>query len=107
MLPARRTPMKRALALLAIFLVLFTALLVGPAWAGGSWHHGPRGGHGSWRRPGARIRGPSLGGVGLAAHPLCALPPPPAPGARAPPACHVQTPAYAVPPAAPPSPPDP
>src|SRR4030081_3109588 len=48
MLPARRTPMKRALALLAIFLVLSLALLPGPAWAGGGWHHGHRGGHGGW-----------------------------------------------------------
>src|SRR5438093_6102046 len=84
MLPARRMPMKRALALLAIFLVLFVAILPGSASAAGGWHHGHRGGHGGWWWPGALIGGLALGAVALATAPLWALTPPPAPVAPAP-----------------------
>src|SRR2546428_10477589 len=100
--------MKRALALVAIFLVLFTALLPGPAWAGGGWQHGHRGGHGGWWWPGALIGGLALGAGAIATAPLWAFPPPPPPGGQAPPAVYVQpAPGYAAPPphaAAPPHP---
>src|SRR5882672_6056884 len=93
--------MKRALALVAIFLVLFTALLPGPAWAGGGWHHGHRGGHGGWWWPGALIGGLALGAVAIATAPLWAFTPPPPPVVQAPPpAVYVQPqPVYAVAPA--------
>jgi hypothetical protein len=105
--------MKRALALVAIFLVLFAVLLPGPAWAGG-WHHGHRGGHGGgWWWPGALIGGLALGAVALVTAPLWAFAPPPPPVVQAPPpAVYVQpqlvyaaAPAYPVPPpnSAPPS----
>jgi hypothetical protein len=92
--------MKRALALLAIFLVLFVAILPGSASAGGGWHHGHRGGHGGWWWPGALIGGLALGAVALATAPLWAFTPAPAAPApvvmQAPPV--VQTPAaYAQP----------
>src|SRR5438477_5030587 len=92
--------MKRALALVAIFLVLSIALLPGPAWAGGGWHHGHRGGHGGWRSPGALIGGLALGAGAIATAPLWAVTPPPPPAAQAPPALYVQpTPVYADAPA--------
>src|SRR2546429_8392043 len=99
--------MKRVLALVAIFLVLSIALLPGPAWAGGGWHHGHRGGHGGWGGPGALIGGPALRAVAIAAAPLWAFPPPPPPGGPAPPARYVPpTPGYAAAPPHAPPPPD-
>src|SRR5438094_4614721 len=77
MLPSRRTPMKRALALLAIFLVIAAAILPGPVWAAGGWHHGHHGGHGGWWWPAALIGGIALGAVTIATAPLWALAPPP------------------------------
>src|SRR5437870_9103630 len=77
MLPSRRTPMKRALALLAIFLVIAAAILPGPVWAAGGWHHGHHGGHGGWWWPAALIGGLALGAVTIATAPLWALAPPP------------------------------
>ena len=92
--------MKRALALVAIFLVLSIALLPGPAWAGGGWQHGHRGGHGGWWWPGALIGGLALGAVAIATAPLWAFTPPPPPVVQAPPAVYVQpTPVYAAAPA--------
>src|SRR5438874_4087295 len=96
--------MKRALALVAIFLVLFAALLPGPAWAGGGWHHGHRGGHGGWWWPGALIGGLALGAVALATAPLWALTPPPPPVVQAPPAVYAQPVYAAAPVSAPPAP---
>jgi len=69
--------MKRALALLAIFLVIAAAILPGPVWAGGGWHHGHHGGHGGWWWPAALIGGLALGAVTIATAPLWALAPPP------------------------------
>src|SRR5438132_13141466 len=69
--------MKRVLALVAIFLVLSIALLPGPVWAGGGWHHGHRGGHGGWWWPGALVGGLALGAVALATAPLWAFTPSP------------------------------
>jgi hypothetical protein len=96
--------MKRALALLAIFLVFFTVVLPGTASAAGRWqgggghgsshmaHSGWHGGHGHsfhghgghggccWWWPGAFVGGLALGAVALATAPLWAFtPPPPAP----------------------------
>lgn len=91
--------MKRALAFLAIFLVLFATLLPSPATAGG-WHHGGHGcchhGGGWWWWPGALIGGLALGAVALATAPFWAFaPPPPAPVVVQPgPAVYVQ-PTYA------------
>src|SRR5438128_3812609 len=94
MLPARRMPMKRAVALLAFFLMLL--LLPGPAWAAGGWHGGGHGGsqmahggwhgghgHGGWHGgccwwwPGALVGGLALGAVALATAPLWAFTPSP------------------------------
>jgi len=88
--------MKRAVALLAIFLMLFTVLLPGPAWAAGGWHGGGHGGsqmghggwhgghgHGGWHGgccwwwPGALVGGLALGAVALATAPLWAFTPSP------------------------------
>ena len=77
--------MKRALALVAILLLLSATVLPGPAWAGGGWHHGHHGGHGGgWWWPGALIGGLALGAVALATAPLWAFAPPPAPLVAAP-----------------------
>src|SRR5262245_27416590 len=74
--------MKRAIAFLAIFLVLFATMLPSPAAAGG-WHHGGHCCHhggGWWWWPGALIGGLALGAVALATAPLWAFtPPPPSP----------------------------
>ncbi len=101
--------MKRALAVLAVFLVLFAMLLPAPTWAAGSWHgggghgasHMSHGGHGGWHGghgggccwwwPAAFVGGLALGAVALATAPLWAFAPPPAPVVAAP--MVVQTPA--------------
>src|SRR5262249_10153827 len=79
MLPGRRMSMKRVLASLAIFLVLFATILPSPASAGGGFHHGGfhhggfhHGGHGCfgwWWSP-----GPVVCRLGL--RPASASPPP-------------------------------
>jgi len=97
--------MKRALTLLAIFLVLFATILPSPAWAGGRGHHGHHGGHGGWWWPGALIGGLALGAVAIATAPIWALTPPPPPVVQAPPAVYVQ-PVYSSPPAYPVPPPN-
>jgi hypothetical protein len=90
MLRARRTAMKRALALTAIVIVLFAMLVPSPASAGGWGHHGGhRGHHGGWWWPGALIGGLALGAVALATAPLWAFTPP-TPVVEAPPAAYVQ-----------------
>ena len=112
--------MKRALALFAVFLMLFVAMAPGPAWAGGGWHggsghggwHGGHGWHGGccWWWPAALVGGLALGAVALATAPLWALTPPPPPVAEPAPAVYAQPmyaaaqPAYApAPPAAAPA----
>src|SRR5258708_23260079 len=99
--------MQRALAPVALFLVLFTALLPGPAWAGGGWHHGHRGGHGGWWWPRALIGGLAPGAIAIATAPLWALTPPPPPVVQAPPPGSLHPPADAAPPAAAAAPPYP
>jgi hypothetical protein len=97
--------MKRVLASLAIFLVLFATILPSPASAGGSWHHGGHGGfhhgghgcchHGGgwWWWPGAFIGGLALGAAAVATAPFWAFAPPPV---YAPPVVYSQ-PVYAQP----------
>jgi hypothetical protein len=82
--------MKRALALLAVVLVLSAAMLPDLAWAGG-WHHGH---HGGWWWPGALIGGLVVGAFALATAPLWALAPPPPPVVQPAPAVYSQ-PVYA------------
>ena len=87
--------MKRVLASLAIFLVLFATILPSSTEAGGSWGHGGHGGshhggHGGfhhaghgccwggwWWWPGAFIGGVALGAAALATAPFWAFAPPP------------------------------
>src|SRR5262249_61793998 len=87
MLPGRRMSMKRVLASLAIFLVLFATILPSPASAGGGFHHGGfhhggfhHGGHGCcgwWGWPGAFGGGLARGAAAVATAPVWAFPPPP------------------------------
>ena len=99
--------MKRAIVLLAVFLVLFGTMLPSPAWAGGRWYGGHAGGHGGWWWPGALIGGLALCTVAIVTAPFLALsaapayPPPVAytpPVAYAPPAAYSVPPTYASPP---------
>ena len=71
--------MKRATVLLAVLLVLSTAILPHPAAAGG-WRGGHHGHGGAVWWPAALVGGLALGAVALATAPLWAFaPPPPAP----------------------------
>jgi hypothetical protein len=114
----RGIQLRRALVLLAIFLVLFGTMLPNPAWA---WRGGHGGGHhGGWWLPGAILGGLALGAVAVVTAPFVALsavtagppvayapppvayaPPPvtyaPPPVAYAPPAAYTAPPAYSVP----------
>ena len=93
--------MKRAIVLLAVFLVLFGAMLPSAAWAGGSWHGGYHGGYGGWWWPGAIVGGLVLGAVSIVTAPFVALSAPPAyypPAVYAPPVAYAPRPTYSVPP---------
>jgi hypothetical protein len=93
--------MKRAIVLLAVFLVLFGTMLPSPVWAGGSWHGGYYGGYGGWWWPGAIIGGLALGAVAIVTAPflaLSAVPAYPPPVAYAPPMVYATPPVYSVPP---------
>ena len=95
--------MKRAIALLAVVLVLFLTVVPSPAWAGGTWHgghHGGHGGHGGFWWPGAIIGGLALGAVAAVTAPLWALSAAPAyypPVAYAPPVTYAPPVRYAPP----------
>ena len=65
--------MKRAIVVLAIFLVLFGTMLPSDASAGGGWRGGHYGGHGGWWWPAAIIGGLALGAVAIATAPIWAL----------------------------------
>jgi hypothetical protein len=98
--------MKRAIALLAVSLVLCAAILPSPAWAGGNWHGGHRGGHGGFWWPGAIVGGLALGAVAVVTAPIWALSAAATAVAEAPPVAYAPAPAYAPPPtyyAAPPT----
>ena len=100
--------MKRAIVLLAVFLVVFAAMLPSPASAD-NWRGGHRG-HVGWWWPGAVVGGIVFGAFALATAPIWALsaaaasiaPPPPAyaPAATyaAPPAYYAAPPVYSAPP---------
>jgi hypothetical protein len=100
--------MKRAIVLLAVFLVVFAAMLPSPASAD-NWHRGHRG-HFGWWWPGALVGGLVFGAVVVATAPIWALsaaaasitPPPPAyapaPAYAAPPAYYAAPPVYSAPP---------
>jgi len=101
--------MKRAIVLLAVFLVLFGTMLPSPVWAGGRWYGGHVGGHGGWWWPGALIGGLALGTVAIVTAPFLALSAAPAyspPVAYTPPVAYAPPAAYSVPPtyASPPPP---
>src|ERR1700693_5187274 len=69
-----RIPLRRALVLLVIFLVVFGTMLPNPAWAQGPWRGGHGGGHhGGWWLPGAILGGLALGAVAVVTAPLVAL----------------------------------
>ena len=105
--------MKRVLVLLAVFLMLFGAILPSAAWAGGGWrggyygcHGGYYGGHGGWWWPGAIIGGLALGAAAIVTAPFVALSSPPSysppvvyapPTYAAPPLVYQQAPIYAPP----------
>ena len=67
----RRVSMKRAIVLLAVFLVVFAAILPSPASAD-NWHRGHRA-HVGWWWPGALVGGLVFGAVALATAPIWAL----------------------------------
>jgi hypothetical protein len=93
--------MKRAIVLLAVFLVLFGTMLPSPAWAGGRWHGGYYGGYGGWWWPGAIVGGLVLGAVAIVTAPFVALSAAPAyypPAVYAPPVAYAPPPAYSAPP---------
>jgi hypothetical protein len=92
------TSMKRAIAVLAVVLVLGAAILPGAAWAGGNWHGGHRGGHGAWWWPGAIVGGLALGAVAVVTAPIWALSAAATAVAEAPPVTYAPPPAYAPPP---------
>ncbi len=98
--------MRRAIVLLAVFLVLFGTMFPSPALAGGGWHGRYYGGYGGWWWPGAVIGGLALGAVAIVTAPFWALSavpayyPPvayPPPVAYAPPPPYRQAPIYAPP----------
>ena len=83
--------MKKAIALLAVVLVLGMTLPC-PALADGHWHGGFHGGHGGWWWPGAIIGGLVFGVAALVTAPFWALPPAPA---YSPPVVYAPPPTYA------------
>ncbi len=87
--------MKKAIVLLAVFLVLFGTMLPSPAWAQWRWHGGHSGGHGGWWWPGALIGGLALGAAAIVTAPFLALSAAPA---YAPPVAYAPPPTYASPP---------
>jgi len=93
--------MKKAVVLLAVFLLLFGAILPSAAWARGGWHGGYyHGGHGALWWPGAIIGGLVLGAAAIITAPLWALPPARAyspPVAYAPPVTYAPPAAYPAP----------
>jgi hypothetical protein len=103
----RKVPLRRALVLFLIFLVLFGTMLPNPAWAEGRWRGGHGGGHhGGWWLPGAILGGLALGAVAVVTAPFVALstvvagPPvayPPPPVAYGPPVVYTPPPVYAAP----------
>ncbi len=82
--------MKKTLVIVAVFLMLWVAVLPGSAWARGG-HHGF---HGGWWWPGAVIGGLAVGAVAVATAPFWALS---AAGAYAPPVTYAPPVAYAPP----------
>ena len=92
--------MKKAIVLLAVFLVLFGTMLPSPAWAQWRWYGGYPGGCCGWWWPGAIIGGVVFGAVAVATAPILALsgaPPYFPPGAYAPPVAYVPRLAYSPP----------
>ena len=80
--------MKRAMALLAVVLLLCATVLPDAASAGG-WHGHAR--HGAWWLPGAIVGGLFLGAAAVATAPLWALAAPPPPVVTPAPVAYVQT----------------
>jgi hypothetical protein len=86
--------MKRAIAVLAVLLVLLGTMLSNPTWAEARWHGGYHGGRVGWWWPGAVIGGLVLGAVAVVTAPFVALS---APRAYSPPPVYAPPVAYAPP----------
>ena len=89
--------MNRAIAVLAVLLVLGGTMLANPTWAEARWHGGYHGGYGGWWWSGTVIGGLVLGAVAVVTAPFVALSAPRAyspPPAYAPPVAYVPPPTY-------------